>query len=371
MSMYCPKTHFDLIAENLPTWTDFIAKTAAANVVGRHALIREDLKADNVEFGLKAAVVDAFKLHLKQIGYPTAGITFDDAVRASSQNVNDQMQVRLHELVPLTNYLLHGKKTFFFGGNLTEKLSETDVNVSAELLKMPFPACMFVYDNQVARDALYGVYNREAPRKGTVTAYLMNFIDEDGNNVMSMDVYDTQSSGEFGVAVRRQLVMAEGNNIEDVLKTDWAKINQGKNKGGHRATDVEVLGDKVFMEEGLKIVRIIANSALYLASANPDIIPGLREAPKVDGRAPFMFEKRMFERRLTSTDYITVGSSCKPYAEALDVEGRKLDHQIKVRGHWRSQPYGPGMSLRRDTFIEPYWKGPDAAEILNKSYSVR
>ena len=29
-----------------------------------------------------------------------------------------------------------------------------------------------------------------------------------------------------------------------------------------------------------------------------------------------------------------------------------------VRGHWRDQPYGPGMSLRRLKWIDPYIKGP-------------
>jgi hypothetical protein len=32
-----------------------------------------------------------------------------------------------------------------------------------------------------------------------------------------------------------------------------------------------------------------------------------------------------------------------------------------VRGHWRNQPYGPERALRRLTWIEPHWKGPEGA----------
>jgi len=35
-----------------------------------------------------------------------------------------------------------------------------------------------------------------------------------------------------------------------------------------------------------------------------------------------------------------------------------------VSGHWRKQPYGPEQSLRRQTWIPAYIKGPDGAPLL-------
>lgn len=42
---------------------------------------------------------------------------------------------------------------------------------------------------------------------------------------------------------------------------------------------------------------------------------------------------------------------------------RHLSRRFIVRGHWRNQPYGPGSSLRRPTWIAPHIKGPEGAPL--------
>jgi hypothetical protein len=77
-------------------------------------------------------------------------------------------------------------------------------------------------------------------------------------------------------------------------------------------------------------------------------------------------EKR---RRMRSLDGNTGYDFHLPVS--VDVRGHVADYlsgDVKrvyklrwiVRGHWRNQPYGPDRSLRRLTWIEPYWKGPGA-----------
>lgn len=41
--------------------------------------------------------------------------------------------------------------------------------------------------------------------------------------------------------------------------------------------------------------------------------------------------------------------------------GWELRIGIRVRGHWRNQPHGPGRMYRRLQWIEPFWKGPPLA----------
>ena len=41
----------------------------------------------------------------------------------------------------------------------------------------------------------------------------------------------------------------------------------------------------------------------------------------------------------------------------------KINHDFPVRGHMRNQACGPGLSLRRPTYIGPYAKGPNRASI--------
>jgi len=51
-------------------------------------------------------------------------------------------------------------------------------------------------------------------------------------------------------------------------------------------------------------------------------------------------------------------------------EGKKLDVQSFVRGHWKSQPHGPGSSLRKAIFVEPYWRGPEDAPIALRKHKL-
>lgn len=44
--------------------------------------------------------------------------------------------------------------------------------------------------------------------------------------------------------------------------------------------------------------------------------------------------------------------------------------QFLVRGHWRNQAWGPRASLRRATWIQPFWKGPEDSRILLRNYQV-
>lgn len=49
----------------------------------------------------------------------------------------------------------------------------------------------------------------------------------------------------------------------------------------------------------------------------------------------------------------------------------KLRVQFVVRGHWRNQVHGPGRSLRRRQWIEPFFKGPESAEAWSHLYKAK
>jgi len=44
--------------------------------------------------------------------------------------------------------------------------------------------------------------------------------------------------------------------------------------------------------------------------------------------------------------------------------------QFLVRGHWRNQAHGPRMSLRRQQWIQAFWKGPEESAILLRKHTV-
>lgn len=47
-----------------------------------------------------------------------------------------------------------------------------------------------------------------------------------------------------------------------------------------------------------------------------------------------------------------------------DGSGREYRHRWVVRGHWAQQAHGPGRSLRKTIYREPYIKGPEGAPLL-------
>lgn len=55
--------------------------------------------------------------------------------------------------------------------------------------------------------------------------------------------------------------------------------------------------------------------------------------------------------------------------------GEKTDRTLAVRfqvqGHWRQQAVGPNHSERRLTWIQPYWKGPENADVLARKHLLK
>jgi hypothetical protein len=44
--------------------------------------------------------------------------------------------------------------------------------------------------------------------------------------------------------------------------------------------------------------------------------------------------------------------------------GRHYKHRWIVSGHWRNQAHGPGLALRRQTWVPAHVKGPEGAPLL-------
>ena len=49
-------------------------------------------------------------------------------------------------------------------------------------------------------------------------------------------------------------------------------------------------------------------------------------------------------------------------------EHRHLNVQTLVAGHWRSQAYGEDRLLRKRIWVEPYWRGPEDAPIVQRPH---
>lgn len=50
------------------------------------------------------------------------------------------------------------------------------------------------------------------------------------------------------------------------------------------------------------------------------------------------------------------------------LKGKKLSMQHVVRGHYKKQPCGQGLTERKIVWVEPYWRGPDSEEAWARIY---
>jgi hypothetical protein len=49
--------------------------------------------------------------------------------------------------------------------------------------------------------------------------------------------------------------------------------------------------------------------------------------------------------------------------------GRSILHRFMVRGHWRRA--AASWKDQRIRWIEPYWKGPDIAAVIERTYKLK
>lgn len=86
---------------------------------------------------------------------------------------------------------------------------------------------------------------------------------------------------------------------------------------------------------------------------------GLSESEIVE--APRTAQKRIRRagHNLDPVRVVRVGQKHKRNAPTTPNEEFEYSHRWVVQGHWRNQPYGENMELRRPKWIAPYIKGPE------------
>ncbi|MHA4818766.1 hypothetical protein ACXZ65_30965 [Streptomyces aculeolatus] len=108
---------------------------------------------------------------------------------------------------------------------------------------------------------------------------------------------------------------------------------------------------------------VAALAASWLLMQQPQLIDRTRE--QADRK-----DRRALARAGHSDPEVTVIDLRRQYVpddkdpDNTDGEGRRYRHRWVVSGHWRNQAHGPDRSLRRQTWIPAYIKGPEGAPML-------
>ena len=292
------------------------------------------------------------------------------------------------DYLTMTNFMLFGKKTFYFSDNLIEQLSMTSLDIPSEFVEPPFSCCLFVISSPIAIDAFYRIAQSDIELIDYFTplsTFVITFPAEDGEGLREILFVTGHASYESSYMMTKRSLLIRANwNVEDMLKTDWQDIYKEPLTG-----DMVISNDESrFFEDGLLFYRILINSILYIGSNDSDIIQALapdvsemrKRLPNIKSTA----KKNKLSRRLlalTTLNSSVVGSKSESIVinkkeQSSDAQHnlsgtKKVTKRFLVRGHWKRQPYGPKQSQRKLIFIKPFLKGPDMAELINKPYKVK
>jgi hypothetical protein len=118
------------------------------------------------------------------------------------------------------------------------------------------------------------------------------------------------------------------------------------------------------------LLTTIANAVLYATSANVE--PVLRKPSDVGGRPTGRPSPAV---ALTSDEvYFLPGAidiTRVRHMQELErvPSGRAVLKRFMVRGHWRRA--NKGWVDQRLRWVEPYWKGPDIAAVIERTYRLK
>ena len=124
------------------------------------------------------------------------------------------------------------------------------------------------------------------------------------------------------------------------------------------AAGVRVDDGRPMPRDGLGVLALLSAASVMMRQ------PTLTDRRRLDarsGRAPVQGRTRESDR-VTLVDLRPLRHV--PGPDTDPDTGRRYRHRWVVRGHWRQQPYGPGNTLRRLQYVEPYIKGPPDAPLL-------
>lgn len=126
----------------------------------------------------------------------------------------------------------------------------------------------------------------------------------------------------------------------------------------HTATEIAEM-----IDEPALLTVCLAMAAAWALMQQPKLAERSRvDAPKDDARRARRDGRP--EPAVTLIDLRRLYRPQVPDEEGGEGSARRYRYRWVVSGHWRNQAFGPARSLRRQTWIPSYVKGPDGAPLL-------
>lgn len=238
-----------------------------------------------------------------------------------------------HEYHSLVNFALAGKKTFHFSDNLAEHLANTEINLKAALIQLPFPTCMFTFTSRAVINAMHNIrgdagrwdvntagLDYSAPISAFITVHPAG-AGLPGRKLLICAWHARLPETSY-LMLKRELYLGDDWTLEQALRTDWETLTPDDLGMGMsiNVNDETIAGqdDDTFYTDGLSFYRIILNAVLYLSSAEAELTA--KESPRREiearakGIASVVKRRKLLQTtgRYTDLDYEEVGASVAP-----------------------------------------------------------
>ncbi len=264
-------------------------------------------------------------------------------------------------LAAAINFEVHRRKIFWVDASLAFQLCHTEFDIVGRELRLPFDSFVLVFtDRQVlsfaarmlARDPacpVRGAYLRVA------TVYVSEANALPTRSLRLLFAFDA-GGADPPYLFEHHVPLADEARVE--LPTSGA--------------ETQVILDGETVKAPLRpfpaLVQVAINAVLYATSAGVDaqtVPANSQERHEPRDSAPTVTSEEVYH--LPGTISI---SRLRPLQE-LDrlPSGRQLISRFMVRGHWRRAP--AGWTDRRMRWIEPYWKGPELAAVVERAYRLK
>lgn len=272
------------------------------------------------------------------------------------------------------------KKVFRLSDNLTHLLVDTEIKkVDSFFLELPYPCVYLAIPEHVNLLNPFGIK--------IDGVYIALFSGEDinfeGLSQKYQEYKNLPHAKSFIVVALSNTFLAESDPRESlyywhiILKEGdlFTQMEEYLNEWVEEVSFTKNEANKNFIRN---MFSFIINTILYINTSKHS----LNEEPASRANINNLKSKKKIKKALqkTALPFYFLGKEIvidHNYHKAIDISQNnikyhnRLTSQWLVRGHWRQQACGTKLTERKLTWIQPYVKGKEFGEFLDKGYKVK
>ena len=252
----------------------------------------------------------------------------------------------------------YGMKTFVLSDHLVEAFQNTNISLNIYPTDFKYPFKCFTVESHIP------LFKVDGEDGNTHDVYSVLYIDSSVINLKNTVLMDPQgglrSEIEWDISLSGLSSCGKGKGVDQM----WINMRNSetidatyKHASHSKATRVALQRD-----ETQDLVNIFYNTVAYIN--DPD-----RNRSETESHHTRKIKIGKGFKKPVKTNYILL-TPPKNYKPLNIGSGSKIDVRFLVMGHYRNQAYGKNMSERKRIWIQPFWKGPDLAEVVSKPHKV-